>query len=143
MNHDKRITLVNRPKVLAGRNWQSSQAAQSRLILVDSFTLLRHTVASPKVYVDFDVERIVLDRATSASEYLALLAELPQDFSGDVVFIRDDDSGFLSAAGRGGNRVLYALSAQDLAFYLETHNLVTEKFYEAALPFRPRALAVA
>ena len=46
-------------------------------------------------------------------------------FTGDVLLIREDDSAFLSSLGRGGDRVLYALTANDLRFYLETNELVT------------------
>jgi len=31
----------------------------------------------------------------------------------------------MSASGRGGDRVLYALSPYDVRFYLETHDMVT------------------
>jgi hypothetical protein len=127
------------------RNWQCSADAKSRVVLVDSFTVLRYTAGNPLVHIEFDVERIVLDRSTSASDYLALLAELPHAFIGDVLLIREDESGFLSAMGRGGDRILYALSAQDVAFYLETHHLIVEnaKSGRPVLQFRPRVIAVA
>ena len=146
MNQDKRrITLITRHKQLPQRNWHSAADAQSRVIFVDSLTVLRYTVASPVVHTDHDVERIILDRSASASDYLALLAELPHDFTGDVLMIRDDESGFLSANGRGGDRILYALSSQDLAFYLEMHGLVipNARRERPVLQFRPRAVAVA
>ena len=41
-----------------------------------------------------------------------------------VTLIRDDETGFLSATGRGGDRILYALSAEDIRFYLETTSLI-------------------
>jgi hypothetical protein len=125
MNHDtRRITLVSRHPQLPDRKWDRTAQAPSRVVLLDSFTVLRYTVASSLVTVDADIERIVLDRSTSASEYLALLAEMPREFHGDVLLIRADESGFLSSSGRGGDRVLYALSPEDLKFYLSTHNLV-------------------
>ena len=125
MNHDtRRITLISRPPQLPERNWDKTADAPSRLIMLDSFNVLRYAVAKPLVDLDVDVERIILDRSTSASEYLALLASLPHEFGGDVLMVRDDETGFLSSTGRGGDRVLYALSSHDLAFYLEAHGLV-------------------
>ena len=125
MNHDtRRITLISRPPQLPERTWDRTAEAKSRTVMLDSFVVLRYAIARPLVDLDADVERIVLDRSCSASEYLALLAELPHQFAGDVLMIRDDDSGFLSAAGRTGDRVLYALSPNDLHFYLQTHGLL-------------------
>ena len=124
MNHDsRRITLISRHTHVQERKWQHSATALSRIILLDSFTLLR-TAISGSFNRHEDVERLVLDRSSSASDYLALLAGLPDVFHGDVLMIRDDETGFLSATGRGGDRILYALSAQDIRFYLETSCLI-------------------
>ena len=144
-NDERRITLVGRHKQIPQRSWQSSKEAASRIVLLDSFTLLRSTVLSPLVQSDADVERVILDRCCSESEYLTLLAEVPQEFGGDILMIRQDDSGFLSATGRRGDRVLYALSAEDVEFYLETHRLVvlTEAMQNGVLQFRPRIVATA
>ncbi len=134
MTHSsRRITLVSRHTRLPERQWQDSIDSPVRVVLLDSFTVLRHMVASSLV---LDVERIVLDRSSSASDFLTLLAELPSEFTGDVVMIRDDETGFLSSAGRGGDRILYALSSDDACFYLETHNLVVPGGALASLPAR-------
>jgi len=121
---DRRITLISRDTQLKQRNWERSTTGPSRVILLDSFTVLRHALSGSVSSFEVDVERVVLDRSSSASDYLALLAELPREFNGDVLLIRDDETGFLSAMGRGGDRILYALSAYDVCFYLETHRLV-------------------
>ena len=70
-----------------------------------------------------DVERVILDRSVTSEEFLHLLAELPAELTGDVMFIRNDGGAFLSATARGGARVLYALAAHDVNFYLATHAL--------------------
>lgn len=123
-NDNRRITLISRHSQLQERKWERSARGPSRLILLESFTVLRHAVAGSQSSFQADVERVVLDRSCSASDYLALLAEMPREFNGDVLMIRDDETGFLSSMGRGGDRILYALSAEDVTFYLETHNLV-------------------
>ncbi|HEV8660783.1 MAG TPA: hypothetical protein VGS96_19430 [Thermoanaerobaculia bacterium] len=127
------------------RSWQLSSGAARRIELLDSWSMLRATFLSPLVKNDVDVERIVFDRSCSESEYLAFLSELPPEFRGDVIMIRDNDTGFLSATGRGGGRILYALSAEDTEFYLEKQGLVqeTEKMRKGILHFRPRIVASA
>ncbi len=121
----RRITLISRNGRTAPREWDMSANAASRVIAVDSLLVLRYALAGGLAEVNRDVERVILDRTTSASEYLSLLASLPAGFAGDVLLIANGDTGFLSALGRGGDRVLYALSAPDVRFYLETHTLVT------------------
>ncbi|HUP48870.1 MAG TPA: hypothetical protein VNA04_08770 [Thermoanaerobaculia bacterium] len=121
----RRITLICRDLGRPDRDWDNSLSAPNRVILLDSFTVLRYAISSHLVELDVDVQRLVLDRATSPADYLSLLAALPPAFTGDVLLIREDDSAFLSSLGRGGDRVLYALTATDLRFYLETHGLVT------------------
>jgi hypothetical protein len=70
-----------------------------------------------------DVERIIIDRSASADEFLRFLTALPAQATGDVVSLAADGGAFLSAVGRGGDRVLYLLGASDVAFYLETNRL--------------------
>ena len=145
MGHDqRRITLLTQNKELSERNWNPSDEARSRIVLLDSLAMLRSTIISQLVRSDSDVERIVLDRCGSESEYLSLLTELPHEFTGDVLMIRDGATSFLSATGRGGGRILYALSAEDVEFYLETVQLVqpTEEMERGVLKFRPRIVEI-
>ncbi|HMC21199.1 MAG TPA: hypothetical protein VKL19_05100 [Thermoanaerobaculia bacterium] len=139
-NDDRRITLV----IGNQRNWNSSIEAGTRIVFLDSLTMLRSTIAGALVGSDADVERIVLDRTCSESEFLSLLTELPHEFSGDIMMIRDGQASFLSAMGRGGDRILYALRDDDVEFYLETVGLVrrTEKMDLGVLKFRPRQVKV-
>ena len=125
MTHDtRRITLIGRHQRQTERKWNTSAAAPSRLILLESLTVLRYSVNAGLVDMDVDVERIILDRCGSATEFLGLLATLPHEFRGDVLFVRDDGGGFLNAPARGGDRVMYQLTPPDVDFYLQTHALV-------------------
>jgi hypothetical protein len=137
---ERRITLLTQSNELSERNWNRSNDARNRIVLLDSIAMLRSTIISPLVRSDSDVERIVLDRCVSESEYLSLLTELPSEFTGDVLMIRDRGTSFLSATGHGGGRILYALSAEDVEFYLETMQLMqfTEEMHRGVLKFRPR-----
>ncbi len=125
MECGRRITLVTRPHTRqTERDWNFMPEATSRVIVVGSFTVLRYALEQSMREMAHDVERLVVDRTATAAQFLELLASLPVEFGGDVLFIRDDHGGFLSAAGRGAGRMLYNLGPQDLQFYLETHDLV-------------------
>lgn len=124
--HD-RITLIARGAGKPDVDWNYSRSREQRVAFLDSVNALRFALGNALYDVGMDVERIIVDRAGSADEYLDLLAGTPPEFCGDVLFIRDDGSGFLSASGRGGDRLLYALNAHDIRFYLETHELVTAR----------------
>jgi hypothetical protein len=151
---ERRITLLTQNRMLPernwnlsnedDRNWNLSSEAGSRIVLLDSLAMLRSTIISPLIRSDSDVERIILDRCGSESEYLSLLSELPHEFTGDVLMIRQNETSFLSATGRGGGRILYALSSEDVEFYLETIHLVarTEMMESGVLKFRPREVRV-
>lgn len=136
-SHQRRITLISRDPLKVDRDWNRGPLAPSRMITVDSFTVLRGAMSSGFADFDADVERVVLDRTATASDFLSLLAELPHQFRGDVLFIRQDDSAFVSSTGRGGDRLVYALSSTDLRFYLETHGLVTGTTTPVASPALP------
>jgi hypothetical protein len=123
-NDTRRITLITRPP---SRNpdsyWNMSPHASSRIIVVGSFTVLRYALDGSLSGVAQDIERLIIDRTATAAQYLELLASLPEDFGGDVLYIRDDGSAFLSATGRGAGRMIYDLSPNDVHFYLETNDL--------------------
>lgn len=121
---NRRISLIARTDARPDRDWNEPGTAQRRLMFAASPTALsfalRAWAGSP-----IDVERVILDRSGTEGDFLDLVAQVPHEFSGDIVFIREDDGGYLSATGRGGDRVLYALKPGDVRFYLETHELVT------------------
>jgi hypothetical protein len=124
-NFQSRVTLIARENSKPDVDWNYSRSRTQKVAFLDSVKALRFAVSAAVCDVGLDIERVVVDRAGTAEEFLDLLAALPAELNGDVLMIRDDGSGFLSATGRGGDRVLYALSAYDVRFYLETHELVT------------------
>jgi hypothetical protein len=131
VTNEERITLITRNASQPDVDWNYQRARTQRVAFLDSMASLEFVLGAALNDVGLDVERIIVDRAAEADQYLDLLASTPDEFAGDVVLIRQDGSGFLSATGRGGNRVLYAMSAKDVRFYLEAHDLVTGR---AALP---------
>lgn len=124
-HRNERITLIARAASKPDADWNPSRCRSQRVAFVDSVTALRFALSAALHDVGLDVERIIIDRSGEAEQFLDLLAGAPEEFAGDMLLIRDDGCGFLSATGRGGNRVLYALSPYDVRFYLETHDLVT------------------
>ncbi len=123
----RRITLVTAGKDLPERGWEYSREGSSRPVFVDTLSVLRWAVSSRVGLSYLDLERVIIDRAASPADYLDILSSLAPDFCGDVLYVGDGDSGYLSARGRGGDRVLYAMSAEDVRFYLETHGTSRER----------------
>lgn len=134
--HEQRITLIARSATEPRVHWSCTHSSTGRLAFLDSANAVRFALGVAINDVALDVERVIIDRAGTADEILSLLAALPGEFSGDVLIIREDGAGFLSATGRGGDRVFYALTARDIGFYLETNDLVMERVTPAAAPFR-------
>src|SRR4051812_46759218 len=123
----KRITLVNRHAAVTSRDWDSSPGASTHIIFVKAFSVLEYALRNAVTELHRDVERVVIDRSASAAQCIDLLARLPNQFHGDLLIIRDDGTGYLSASARGEGRMLYPLSVDDVEFYLITHGLVVEE----------------
>jgi hypothetical protein len=120
----RRITLIARHPGKPGRDWVLSNPLCSRMLLVDAIVFLPFAVERGIKELGQDLDRLIIDRVGTAEQYLELLAALPPEFGGDVLFVRPDGSAFLSAIGRGGDRFVYSLRSQEVDFYLRTHALV-------------------
>ena len=99
---DPRITLIARQPTKPDFDWNHSRARVQRVAFLDSVNALSFALGAAMNDVGLDVERIIVDRAGDAEEFLHLLSGVPSEFTGDMLFIRDDGAGFLSATGRGG-----------------------------------------
>ena len=122
---DTRITIVVVQATKPIHDWNLSRSAALQLAFLDSLDALKLVVRMAFEDATFDLGRVIVDRAGTADELLDLLALIPSEFTGDLLFIRDDRGGFLSTTGRGGDRLLYRLMPDDVRFYLETNDLVT------------------
>ena len=120
-----RITLIARATSYPNADWNYVRSSTMRVAFLNSVNALKFALGVAVSETHMDIERVIVDRTGTAEEFLELLTDLPAAFTGDVLMIREDGSGFLSATGRGGDRVLYALGSRDIRFYLETHDLVT------------------
>ena len=115
---ERRITLV----ASGSRDWETTDLASTSIMAIDSLSEL--TIAVVDLSAALDIERVILDGAVTASQFLDLLTALPQEFGGDAMMIRNDGAAFLSALSRGSGRVLYTLTATDVDFYLQANGLV-------------------
>src|SRR6266568_1934559 len=115
---NRRITLINTLDYT--RDWAVGDDAPSRIVFGSFFKVIRHTMNGDIREALDDIERVVIDRTATPAEFLELLGHLSDDFAGDVVYVRDGESAYVSSIGRRGGRVLYSLRAEDIRFYLET-----------------------
>lgn len=124
----RRISMIARAGATPDRDWNDAGSPTVRLLFTESFNALRFALRA-SASAQLDIERVIVDRAATDGDFLELLSTLPQDFAGDVLLIGSEKA-YLSACGRGGDRVLYALRDIDVRFYLETHELVTGRVAE-------------
>ena len=99
-------------------------ALDTRIAFLDAGPDLRLSIDAVLNEPTLDVARLIIDDAATADVFLEILAALPAHFSGDVLRIDGMGCGFLSATGRGGDRLLYSLRPHDVRFYLYAHGLV-------------------
>jgi len=115
----RRITLIARSPSALPRTWDASSRAKNRLIFVENFLILKGALG----HASHDVDRLIIEGAATDGEFLSLLATLPGDFVGDVLFINEGYA-YLSTPSRAGGRLLYSMPPDDVRFYLEAQRLV-------------------
>jgi hypothetical protein len=119
---DQRLTLIARDAKKPDIDWNAGLRRDA--VAFVGVPALRLALSAGND-LELDIGRVIVDRAGDSEHFLDLLTSLPGEFTGDVLLVRDDGSGVLSATGRGGERVLFALRGHDVRFYLETLDLVT------------------
>jgi hypothetical protein len=119
MSDTRRITLIIRGAGIQSRAWDTSSTAANRILFVKALSMLGFVLDHSE-----DVERVVVEESASPEDFLGVLATLPHDFLGDVLLIRSGSNSYLSTVARADGRLLYALTAADLQFYMEAHRLV-------------------
>jgi len=125
MSRNGRVTLIARESTKPDMDWNYAACRRTNVAFIQTVAAMRYAIDAAFMDVELDVGRVIVDRAGDADEFLELLTSLPNEFTGDALFIRDNGTGVMSAAARGGDRVLYSLTAHDIRFYLEAHDLVT------------------
>lgn len=131
--HPNRLTLV--VDTIAERGWTSA-AATTGLLYLDSFEAVKQMMSGG---AELDIERVILESGSAdAADFLTLIANFGEEFGGDLLLIGADGGGFLSAIGRGGERVLYSPTERDVDFYLAIHGLTPAVKSNSFLPLIAR-----
>lgn len=123
MMHTDRLTLIAHE---TGCGWRISDgpAARQQVEVTETGPTLGLSLLAALAEETLDVERVILDDAGTPEMFLELLTRLPSTYTGDVLRIDRFGRGFLSATGRGGDRVLYALEPDDVRFYFAANALL-------------------
>lgn len=116
---EKRITVVAARRQSL-YDWETVAQFDSHLVLLSGPEAILDFFASEPELLGYEISRIIVDRACDAREFLTILCRLPRSFRGDVLMLESENGGFLSAIGRGDDRVLYELDAEDAEFYTST-----------------------
>ncbi|MEO8036703.1 MAG: hypothetical protein ABI837_19870 [Acidobacteriota bacterium] len=113
------LTIINTPE----GNWSdwTHCFVECEIVNVAEFSVLASTLRALHEE-GREVERVVIDGSMPAASCLEFLATLPRRFMGDILFIAREGRTFLSATGRGGDRILYMLEPRDVLFYLQVHS---------------------
>lgn len=141
MTDRRRITLVARNPKRVQRDWDFTNPAGSHLVFVDSLAFLPYALDRGVQDPEHDVERVIIDDAATALQFLEFLSTLPSEFAGDVLSIGDSGKSFLSSVVRGDGRVLYSLNDDDLEFYFQVNSLTWPA--ASAEKLQPRQFALA
>jgi len=116
-----RLTLVTRHR-RSLRDWNVS--ATRSLTFLDVNANAVEVLADVVADESLDVARIIIDGCLTTRDFLDVLTSVPHSNAADILWIDDDGSAYLSAGGRGGDRLLYRLKAHDVDFYLAVHGLL-------------------
>jgi len=125
-------TPMTAKDVAASINRLSDPANKSNALSAFTGVLSKGSATAPDdatVVFKLDAPNGSFPYYASSDNYNAII--LPAAYAGDVLLI-EDDSAFVSATGRGGDRVLYALRPEDVQFYLETKLLTAPPGVAAA-----------
>lgn len=126
-----RLTIIaHDPKYDDTAFWNDEPTQHRRVVFLDDTSCMRLSIGSALAEPMLDTERVILDRVVPAEMFLELLSSLPPHFTGDILRVDKRGAGFLSATGRGGDRVLYALDPDDVYFYFATHDLLKNVLLE-------------
>ena len=121
-----RLTIIAYDPTKNSFDWNEEMRDGRRMVFLDGAACMQLSLRAALAEPMLDTERVVLDGVAPAEVFLEMLAALPAHFTGDILRIDRRGAGFLSATGRGGDRVLYALEPDDVHFYLTTHALLRE-----------------
>lgn len=128
------VTLVTAADTELAR-WTAGEG-DGRYMVVPDFDMLESMLRSPFVRATGEIVRVVFDGGIDLDRFLLLVATLPEQFDGEILYIRDDGSGYLSSRELKTTRTVKAISEMDVEVYLRWHSLParSRKSYQADPP---------
>jgi len=121
-----RVSLIATTAGKASRDWKLGSSAQA-VTFIDVPEAPVKTLRALLEDAELDLARLVVDGVIDNGTFLQVLVSMPNQSSVDILWITDAETAYLSSVGRGGDRVLYALTPFDVRFYLEVNDLVVER----------------
>ena len=118
MRDNNRVTLVQPGKGRPTLEWNFLRGDHA-VIPVHNTSLLNAALYNAINVLNKEVQRVIFDRSIDSDTYLEFLSSLPANFRGDLLWIKDDKSAFLSSITRDDGRVIYSLLPVDVDFYLK------------------------
>jgi len=92
-------------------------------MVVPDSDMLESMLRSPIVRATGEIVRVIFDGSIDLDRYLLLIATLPDRFEGEILFIREDGSGYLSTRELKTTRTVKAINRMDVEVYLRWHKL--------------------
>ncbi len=102
--------------------WTAGEHAGQYMVVPD-FDMLESMLRSPVVRATGEIVRVVFDGGIDLDRFLLLVATLPDRFDGEILFIRENGSGYLSTRELTTTRTVKAISEMDVEVYLRWHGL--------------------
>ena len=115
------VTLVTAADTELAR-WTAGENAGLYMVVPDS-DMLESMLRSPIVRATGEIVRVIFDGSIDLDRYLLLIATLPDRFAGEILFIREDGSGYLSTRELKTTRTVKAINRMDVEVYLRWHKL--------------------
>lgn len=115
------VTLVTAADAELAR-WTAGEDAGRYMVVPDS-DMLESMLRSPVVRATGEIVRVVFDGGIDLDRFLLLVATLPDRFDGEILFIRENGSGYLSTRELTTTRTVKAISEMDVEVYLRWHGL--------------------
>ncbi|HVS31755.1 MAG TPA: hypothetical protein VMS98_09895 [Thermoanaerobaculia bacterium] len=120
------VTLVSAAKSEMAR-WTKAGGTGRYTVLRD-IEVLENMLRNPGTSARGESVRVVIDGGIDLDRFLLLVATVPENFEGELLYIRRDGSGYLSTRELKNMRTVKTISEMDVEVYLRWHGL----------PARPR-----
>lgn len=119
------ITIVSASDRELAR-WLDAERA-GHCTVVSDIDLLEATLHSPVIQAAGEIARVIIDGGMSLERFLQLTTGLPETFRGELLYIREDGSGYVSTRELQTLRTVKTLAPPEVAVYLMWHGLPAKR----------------